>query len=105
MCVSNLFSTILFASLPWKSLFKVDVHSFNQKTAMLRFQLPIAIALVTSGVISLITFYFTRTKEGKIQLPVAINEQNERDIFDIIRPEDVTDGNPIDEESFWTRVC
>ena len=71
---------------------------------MPRFQLPIAIALVTSVFTSLITFYFTRTKEGKIQLPTA-NGQNERDIFDVLRPEDVTEGYPIDEESFWTRVC
>ena len=72
---------------------------------MLRFQLPISIALVTSVVISLFTLYFTRTKEGKILLPTAANKQNERDIFDVIRPEDVMDGYPIGEESFWTRVC
>jgi hypothetical protein len=72
---------------------------------MPRFQLPIAIALVTSVVTSLITFYFTRTKEGKIQLPATANEQNEHDIFDVLRPEDVTDGYPIDEEGFWTRLC
>ena len=72
---------------------------------MPRFQLPIAIALVTSVVTSLITFYFTRTKGGKIQLPTTANEQNERDIFDVLRPEDVTDGCPIDEETFWARVC
>ena len=72
---------------------------------MLRFQLPISIALVTSVVTSLITFYFTRTKEGKIQLPIAANEQNEPNIFDVVRPEDVTDGYPIDEEIFWARVC
>ena len=71
---------------------------------MLRFQLPISIGLVTSVVTSLIAFYLTRTKEGKIQLLMA-NEQNERDFFDIIRPEDVTDGYPIDGESFWKRVC
>jgi C4-dicarboxylate transporter len=72
---------------------------------MLRFQLPISIALVTIVVISLLTFYFTRTKDGKIQLTKEANEQNERDIFDVIRPEDVIDGYPVDEESFWTRVC
>ena len=72
---------------------------------MPRFQLPIAIALVTSIVTSLITFYFTRTKEGKIQLPTTANGPNEHDIYDVLRPEDVTDGYPIDEESFWTRVC
>jgi hypothetical protein len=94
----------LFTSLPWKLVFQVDVHYFEPKTAMPRFQLPIAIALVTSVVISLITFYFTQTKEGKIQLPITANGQIERDIFDVLRPEDVTDGYPIDEESFWTRV-
>ena len=72
---------------------------------MPRFQLPIAIALVTSVVTSLITFYFTRTREGKIQLPTTTNDQNERDIFDVLRPEDIMDGCPIDEESFWARVC
>ena len=72
---------------------------------MPRFQLPISVALVASVVSSLVTFYFTQTKEGKIQLPVSANERNEHDIFDVIRPEDATDGYPIDEESFWTRVC
>ena len=68
---------------------------------MLHFQLPVSIALITSIVISLITFHFTRTKEGKIQLPApSAVEQNDVEISD-----DVTDGYPIDEESFWTRVC
>ena len=49
----------------------------------------------------MITLYFTRTKEGKIQLPTTADGQNERDIFDIFRPEDVTDGYPIDEEISW----
>jgi hypothetical protein len=77
---------------------------------MPRFQLPISTELVTSVGISLFAFYFTRTrsraKEGRIRLPpITANKQNERDIFDVIRPEDVTDGYPIGEESFWTRVC
>lgn len=72
---------------------------------MPRFQLPIAIALATIAVASLITLYFTRSKDGKIQLPAMANEQSERDIFDVLRPEDLIDGYPIDEERFWTRVC
>ena len=71
---------------------------------MPRFQLPIAIALVVSAVISLLTFYLTRAKDGKIQLPV-VDEQNEHDAFDVTRPEDLTDGYPIDAENFWIRVC
>ena len=75
---------------------------------MPRFQLPIAIALVVSAVTSLLAFYLTQPKDGKIQLPTdtaVADEQNERDIFDITRPEDVTDGYPIEAESFWIRVC
>ncbi|KAF8802271.1 multidrug resistance-associated ABC transporter [Phlegmacium glaucopus] len=74
---------------------------------MPRFQLPIAVALVVSVVTSLLTFYLTRNKEGKIQLPISTdeaNQQNERDIYDVTRPEDVTDGYPIDAESFWIKV-
>jgi hypothetical protein len=68
---------------------------------MPRFQLLIAISLVVSAVISVLTFYLTRIKEGKIRLPApSAVEQNEHDVFD-----NVTDGYPIDEESFWTRVC
>jgi hypothetical protein len=75
---------------------------------MPRFQLPIAVALVVSVVTSLLTFYLTRAKEGRIQLPThtaVADEPNERDIFDVTRPEDVADGYPIDAESFWIRVC
>ena len=68
---------------------------------MPRFQLLIAISLVVSAVISVLTFYLTRIKEGKIRLPApSAFEQNEHEIFN-----DLTDGYPIDEESFWTKVC
>ena len=68
---------------------------------MPRFQLLIASSLVVSAVISILTFYLTRIKEGKIRLPApSAVEQNEDEIFD-----NDTDGYPIDEESFWIRVC
>ena len=107
--VSNLFGSIgtvlSLGNHYFRSTFFI-LALFNKKnSAMPRFQLPIAIVLVISVVTSLITFYFTRTKEGKIQLPTAVDGQNEHDIFDVLRPEDVTDGYPIDEESFWARVC
>lgn len=70
---------------------------------MPRFQLLIAISLVVSAVISVLIFYLTRIKEGKIRLPApSAIEQNEHEVFD---NDTVTDGYPIDEESFWTRVC
>lgn len=71
---------------------------------MPRFQLLIANALVVSVVTSLLTFYLTRTQEGKIQLPTA-SEAHECDVFDVTRPEDDTVGYPIDAEIFWKRVC
>ena len=68
---------------------------------MPRFQLLISSSLVVSAVISVLILYLTRSKEGKIQLPApSAVEQNDVEISD-----DVTDGYPIDEESFWTRVC
>ncbi|KAF8154768.1 multidrug resistance-associated ABC transporter [Crassisporium funariophilum] len=73
---------------------------------MPRFQLPIAVVLVVSGVLSLVVFYLTRTKEGKIQLPTQASEQEHhgRDAFNVVRPEDVTDGYPIDGDSFWKQM-
>jgi hypothetical protein len=79
---------------------------FIIQLAMPRFQLLIAIALVVSVVTSVLTLYLTRSRKGKIQLPTTVaDEQNERDVFDVIRPEDITVGYPIDAESFWKRVC
>lgn len=72
---------------------------------MPRFQLPIAIALAASVVISVLTFYLTRTRKGKIQLPATVDEHVEHDPLDVIRPEDLTDGYPVDAEKFWIRVC
>ena len=69
---------------------------------MPRFQLLIATSLIVSTVISVLTFYLTRIKEGKIRLPApsTVEQIDDEKIFD-----NVTDGYPIDEESFWTRVC
>ncbi|KAJ3515541.1 hypothetical protein NLJ89_g1687 [Agrocybe chaxingu] len=74
---------------------------------MPRFQLPIAVALSVSAIGSLVALYFTRNVEGKIQLPLHANEDDEHlehDPFDVTTIEDVTDGYPIDGESFWARM-
>ena len=65
---------------------------------MPRFQLLTAISLFVSAVISVLARHLTRIKDGKIRLPT--DEQFEHVVFD-----NDTDGYPIDEESFWTRVC
>jgi hypothetical protein len=61
---------------------------------MPRFQLLIANAFVVSVVTSFLTFYLTRTQEGEIHLPTAA-EADERNVFDVTRPEDVTVGYPM----------
>lgn len=75
---------------------------------MPRYQLQIAVVLALSAVGSLLVFYFTRTKEGKIQLPTHVDESEETfygpDPFDVTKPEDIIDGYPIDADAFWTRV-
>lgn len=80
------------------------------------FQFPIAIALVASAASSFALFAFTRPSEGQIQLPTYQYDQSddlapteeldgEKDPFDVTRPEDIIDGDPIDEERFWKLVC
>ena len=66
------------------------------------FQLPIAGLLAFSAVASLIVFFCTRSTEGKIQL--STNEPAFHDPFDVVTPEDIVDGDPIDEEKFWRKV-
>lgn len=74
---------------------------------MPRFQLPAAGILASSVFASLITFYLTRSREGKIQLPTSVDGSEEDlgpDPFDVTTPEDIIDGYPIQAEAFWRRV-
>lgn len=70
---------------------------------MLRFELGVAITLAASTCCSLIVFYLTRDKEGKVQLPTHVNESSNvgHDPFDVTTPEDIIDGYPIDADAFW----
>lgn len=70
------------------------------------FQFPIAVVLALSTVGSSIVFFFSRTTEGKVQLPIDSEDDGLHvyDPFDVIKPEDITDGFPIDEDKFWIRV-
>ncbi|TFK34287.1 multidrug resistance-associated ABC transporter [Crucibulum laeve] len=74
---------------------------------MPRFQLEIAIVLAVSALGSASTIYFTRPKDGKIQLPTLSDEDgiaSVRDPFDVTKPEDLIDGHPIEGEGFWKRM-
>ena len=75
---------------------------------MIRFQLEIAAVLAASVLGSLVVSYWTRTKEGKIQLPIHANVSlgnseslDSRDPLDVTMPDDIIDGYPIDEGKFW----
>ncbi|KAF7343129.1 ATP-dependent bile acid permease [Mycena venus] len=83
---------------------------------MPRYQLEIAIALNVAAALSAFVFYLKRStgKEGKIRLPLhgdaphAHAESEEvypdGDPFDVITPEDVLDGYPLQEEKFWAHM-
>ncbi|KAJ3534233.1 hypothetical protein NMY22_g7010 [Coprinellus aureogranulatus] len=78
---------------------------------MLRFQLPIAVVLGASTVVSAAALLLSKRNEnGKIQLPIHSEEvldgdhYAQHDPLEVTRPEDVIDGYPIDEEAFWRRM-
>ena len=75
---------------------------------MIQFELQVAIALAITAFASLIVFYLTRAKDGKIQLPTHVEESENvlhgHDPFDVTTLEDIIDGYPIDPDAFWASV-
>jgi hypothetical protein len=75
---------------------------------MIRFELGVAITLAVSAGCSLILFYLTREKDGKVQLPTHVDESedvvNGHDPFEVTTLEDIIDGYPIDADAFWVSV-
>ena len=74
------------------------------------YQLHVAVALSIAllGSAALYAFQSTATKadEGKNVLPVLEGEEGlVRDPYNVTKPEDLVDGQPLDEERFWKRVC
>lgn len=70
------------------------------------FQLPVAITLASGALLSSAVRGLYASKWGKIALPVTLNDplEPQRDPFDVTSPEDIVDGEPIDETSFWLNV-
>jgi hypothetical protein len=70
------------------------------------FQLPVAVALATSALLSLAVRGLFASKQGKIALPVTSDGalEPQHDPFDVTSPEDIVDGEPVDETSFWLNV-
>ncbi|KAF7316261.1 Multidrug resistance-associated ABC transporter protein [Mycena indigotica] len=68
------------------------------------YQLEIASALTGCAVISAACLYLNWPTEGKIQLPVHVDDDDGgEDPFDVTRAEDVIDGYPIEAEAFWRK--
>ncbi|KAI9510285.1 ATP-binding cassette transporter [Russula earlei] len=70
------------------------------------FQLPVAITLACSAFLSLALREFSASKRGKIALPFTSDSslESRHDPFDVTSPEDIVDGEPIDEHSFWVKT-
>lgn len=70
------------------------------------YQLPVAVALATSALLSLVVRGLSASRRGKIALPVTADSplEPQHDPFDVTSPEDVIDGEPVDESSFWLNV-
>lgn len=70
-------------------------------------QLGVAVCLALSSCTSLCLVYLNQSKDEGIQLPTRDDERLEatefrEDPFDVIEPDDLSEGQPIDEQAFWT---
>lgn len=72
----------------------------------LNFQLPVAVILAVAGLLSLAFRGLSASERGKIALPITPDGplQSRPDPFDVTLPEDIIDGEPVDEARFWVNV-
>lgn len=74
----------------------------------LNFQLPVAATLAGTSLLSLAlrVLSASESERGKIALPITLDGplESRPDPFDVTLPEDIIDGEPIDEDSFWANV-
>ncbi|KAI0806225.1 multidrug resistance-associated ABC transporter [Irpex lacteus] len=72
---------------------------------MSQYQLPAAVFLAASGLFSAgLSLLSKPTTDGKVQLPDYISDSTSKDPFDVAKPEDIVDGNPVNEANFWARM-
>ena len=71
---------------------------------MSQFQFPVAVVLAASGLFSAGLLLVTRPAEGKVKLPEYIADGTSKDPFDVTKPEDIIEGEPVNEAKFWARV-
>lgn len=75
-----------------------------KQAAMPQFQLPVAIALAVAAALSALLLIAVKPDEGRVKLPQTFQDDFLRDPFDVAKPEDLVDGEPVDEVRFWARV-
>lgn len=73
------------------------------------YQLLLAEALVGAAAISGLALFFAHSQQRKIRLPTTqdtglVDDVNQDDPFNVTKPEDFIDGEPIDEDAFWFKV-
>ena len=78
---------------------------------MAEIQRAVAICLTASSAFSAFLLYLNRTKDAKIKLPTHdiahdqdIDATSCGDPFNVVNPDDLSEGQPIDERTFWSRV-
>ncbi|OJA09234.1 hypothetical protein AZE42_11223 [Rhizopogon vesiculosus] len=71
-------------------------------------QLLLAEALVGATILSSFTLFLARSQQQKIHLPTvqdaSLADDVDQDPFDVTKPEDFIDGEPIDEDAFWAKM-
>ncbi|KZP24915.1 hypothetical protein FIBSPDRAFT_856268 [Athelia psychrophila] len=69
---------------------------------MAQYQLEVGVLLFAGALVSALIRFLTRPKHGAIKL--TADDEHKHDPFDILTPEDLIDGHPIDEEKFWAKA-
>ncbi|KAH9043928.1 ATP-binding cassette transporter [Lactarius pseudohatsudake] len=71
-------------------------------------QLLIAVVLAGIGLLSFAFRGLSASERGKIALPLTLDGplalESRHDPFDVTSPEDIIDGEPVDEASFWVNT-
>ena len=72
---------------------------------MPQYQLPVAAALGACALFSAALLILSKpVNDGKVKLPEILQDSTSQDPFNITRPEDIIEGEPVDEARFWSRV-
>lgn len=70
-----------------------------------QYQLSVVVSLGVCGLISSALLTRTKLVHGSLKLPEIGQDAISQDPFEVVKQEDVTDGEPISADKFWSRVC